>query len=745
MALSIRTYWTDLKRAFVGGGSAMAPSVFLDYDSTYKYDELGSYLETSNAIYVCARYRAQLLSSLPIRLYKVNKAGKKTLVTSGNLYELLQKVNPFWTVGRLIEMTEMSLSIWGQCFWALQKGNGTKGQPGEIWWMSPKQMKVVKSNRDYIAGFIYEVPESGEILTFKREEVIWLRYPNPNDQFSGLPPIFAARVAADIARYAETSNVNIFKNGMQISGLVSPAGDNVWTEDQVKEIEQGMRKKFGGSNNAHRLGVLNLKAAYQAMSLTPADAEYLGALEWSFEEVCRGLGVPTDLVMGKSTFNNVHDARVAIWTDTMQPETRFIAAELTEQLLPLFPGEADIVEFDLTGVPVLQELEDAKWKRWQEQIKAGAKVINQYREAIGDDPVPWGNAWWAPTAGGGSAPVTGEMPPIAPGQQIQFGGLTINELRKGQGLKSVPWGDVYWAPSGLTPISTEEQAEPPEPVVSVLPPEDPLALPSGEPRRRTRAIEFGSTEHERAWTAFIRRMDPHEKAVGDTTAQLMRNQKKSILARLNNQRGHSTRDVAEIANDPFDKAKWIKAFRVGIKPVFTSIVDDIGTASMDELGVGIAFDVKSPEAIRFLTQRNQRFAEHVNDTTWTNLKSSLSEGIDAGEGIDDLAKRVEKVMGDRIRSSAETIARTEVTGMMSGGDDLAWSQSGVVAGSEWLAALDERTRDTHSEAHGQRRRLGEDFDVGSASGPGPGQMGDPAEDVNCRCTRTAILDVDWED
>lgn len=750
MAISLRSYWSDFKRSFVGGGTATYGGLFVDFDSTYKAEELGSYLETSNAIYVCARYRAQLLSSLPIQLHKISKSGKKTLVTSGRLYELLQKVNPFWTSGRLIEMSEMSLSVWGQCFWVIQQGSRDKPE-GEIWWMNPKHMKVVRSNTDYIAGFVYQVPESAEVIHFKREEIVWLRYPNPNDQFSGLPPIAAARIAADIARYAETSNVNIFKNGMQISGLVSPAGDNIWTENQVKQIEEGMRKKFGGANNAHRLGVLNLKAAYQAMSLTPADAEYLGALEWSFEEVCRALGVPTDLVMGKSTFNNVHDARVAIWTDTMLPETRFIGAELTEQLLPLFPGEADLISFDTSGVSVLQELEDAKWQRWADQLKVGAKVINQYCESVGDDPKPWGDVWWAPAAGGGVVPITSAAPPISPTQQLDKGGLTVNEVRESQGLKSVPWGDVWWAPPGLVPVSTAEQAEPPEPPplpdpsLTVRPPEDPKALPPGEPRRRTRSVAFGSDEHERAWTALVRRMDPHEQAVGDTTAKLMRNQKKSILARLNNQRGRATRDVADVANDPFDKAKWIKAFRQGIRPVFTSIVDDIGTAAMDELGIGIAFDVKSPEAIRFLVQRSQRFAEQVNETTWNALQGSLSEGIDAGEGIDELARRVEQVMGDRIRSSAENIARTETIGALNGGTQLAWEQSDVVTGKEWLSALDERTRQTHSEAHGQRRRLSEDFNVGGGSGPHPGAIGLASEDCQCRCSMTAILDVDWVD
>ena len=171
---------------------------------------------------------------------------------------------------------------------------------------------------------------------------------------------------------------------------------------------------------------------------------------------------------------------------------------------------------------------------------------------------------------------------------------------------------------------------------------------------------------------------------------------------------------------------------------------DAGTAALADISVGIGFDVKSPDAMRFLEQRTQRFALQVNETTWDSLRTSLVEGMDAGESIDDLAKRVEAVMGDRISSNAQTIARTETIGALNGGSQIAWEQSGVVAGKEWVAALDERTRDTHIAAHGQRVKLNDDFSVGGGSGPQPGQIGIAEEDINCRCSAVPILDTEWE-
>jgi hypothetical protein len=88
-------------------------------------------------------------------------------------------------------------------------------------------------------------------------------------------------------------------------------------------------------------------------------------------------------------------------------------------------------------------------------------------------------------------------------------------------------------------------------------------------------------------------------------------------------------------------------------------------------------------------------------------------------------------MGERIRSSATTIARTETNGATNGGAIVAAQESGVVQGKTWVAALDERTRDTHLEAHDQTVPLDQDFAVGAGVGPSPGQIGLAEEDINC--------------
>ena len=80
----------------------------------------------------------------------------------------------------------------------------------------------------------------------------------------------------------------------------------------------------------------------------------------------------------------------------------------------------------------------------------------------------------------------------------------------------------------------------------------------------------------------------------------------------------------------------------------------------------------------------------MTDETEKQLRASLSDGVPAGESRYELRARVEAVMGSASTIRADRIARYEVTHSQTYGDLQAWTQSGVVVGTEWYTAHDER-------------------------------------------------------
>ena len=191
-------------------------------------------------------------------------------------------------------------------------------------------------------------------------------------------------------------------------------------------------------------------------------------------------------------------------------------------------------------------------------------------------------------------------------------------------------------------------------------PVDEAAPEDEEPVRGKRGIvEFGSPEHEVLWRAFDERATRWEKRFSQAVIKDFERQKESVLAQLENSRARGVRSTEDVAKDPFSLKKWIKEFRLTARRVLTELVADAAKEGLKEVGIQLVFDVAAPQVIRYIEQQTQRFAKQVNETTWQRLKDSLAEGVEAGEGIDKLKKRVEDVMGERIRSTPETIARTD--------------------------------------------------------------------------------------
>ncbi len=131
-----------------------------------------------------------------------------------------------------------------------------------------------------------------------------------------------------------------------------------------------------------------------------------------------------------------------------------------------------------------------------------------------------------------------------------------------------------------------------------------------------------------------------------------------------------------------------------------------------------------------------------------DLATALIDSIHAGENLYQSSQRVRSVLIGASQARAELIVRTEATGSLNAGADAARHQlhaMGVLAGVEWFAVLDHKTRASHEALHGTIVNVGEDFIVGNEKAPYPGYMGlSPEEKCNCRCTSISVL-KDLED
>jgi HK97 family phage portal protein len=405
-----------LKRAFtqafrLGPDYARIESDWGHDQATYSPPEYGTYIATSVTVYAAARLRAQNLAQLPLKLYKVGRNGAEREVSRGGLARILTKPNPFWTFGRLIRQSELSLCLWGQAFWVLER-SGPGLAPTEIWWARSEHMRPVIDQRRYLRGWIYDA--GGSRIAFTPDEVIWLRYENPLDEFSPLSPIAAARLSIDSAHGALRANRMIFNNGINLAGMVSPANATDRMQPAtVDELNMLLDKKFRGDDKAHRVAVLSHAVKFESVTISPKDAEFLGLLSWSLHDVCRAYQIPPPFMQDftESTWGNITESHAALWQECVLPEARMLSEELTLQLLPLFPGEADLARFDESKVFVLQEdrteLVQQMVSLAQIGVPLNALLAKYEPSLLPPGGYPWGDIWWAPLnllPAGSSAP-----------------------------------------------------------------------------------------------------------------------------------------------------------------------------------------------------------------------------------------------------------------------------------------------------------------------------------------------------
>lgn len=121
------------------------------------------------------------------------------------------------------------------------------------------------------------------------------------------------------------------------------------------------------------------------------------------------------------------------------------------------------------------------------------------------------------------------------------------------------------------------------------------------------------------------------------------------------------------------------------------------------------------------------------------VNSCITQGIVQGETIPQIARRIMDRTGESAYKSAVRNARTAFTGAQNAGRMEGMYQAedlGIRVQKQWMATLDDRTRDTHADLDGQIVDVDEPFvtsDGNEIMFPGD-PSADPSEVYNCRCT-----------
>ena len=368
--------------------------------------EYGHYYAGSAPVYSAIKLRAEALTRARVVAQRISPEGAGVPVGAAHpVQRLLDRVNPWYTRGDLWRATEIYLNLWGTAFWSLERDENGEW---EIWALRPDRVSVLPDARRYIRGFVYN-GRAGPVA-YTPEEMVWLRYFNPLDEYAGLSPLAPARTAVDMGRDGLRFNRNFLLNSARPDFILLT--NESMNDVEAEEFYNRWEARHKGPANPNRPAIASFIRDIKTLGFTHRDMEFIQGLRWSLEDVSRVFGVPKPLLsdLERATFANINASERMFWRNTMEPEIGFLEEQINRMLLPRL-GYPDLqIKFDLSGIEALREDENSRVSREAQLLDRGVLTINEVRRSRDLPDVPWGDTW-------AKAPSPAAPPEKPPGEE----------------------------------------------------------------------------------------------------------------------------------------------------------------------------------------------------------------------------------------------------------------------------------------------------------------------------------------
>ena len=342
----------------------------------------GEYYATSVSIYSAIKVRSDALARPTVLVLRDGEP----VADDHPVQKLMDRMNRWYSRGDLWRATEIYLCLWGSAFWALERDQ--RGQ-WEIWPLRPDRVRILPDREQYIKGYVY-MGVNGPVA-YTSDEMVWIRYFNPLDEYAGLSPVAPLRLSADMGMDALRFNRNFFRNSA-LPDVIFTTEESM-SDEEVEDFYQRWEKRYKGTANAHRPAIASFIKDIKTLGFSHREMEFVRGLRWSLEDVSRVYGVPLPLLSDyqQATFANINAAERLFWRNTMIPEMKFLEAHLNVKMLPILGYSELRTKFDLSELEALRENEKSRVEREAMLLDRGVLTINEVRRQRNLPDVPWGD------------------------------------------------------------------------------------------------------------------------------------------------------------------------------------------------------------------------------------------------------------------------------------------------------------------------------------------------------------------
>ena len=374
----------------------MMQNVNNSYRRKDKYEDYAKEGYSENAIvYRCVNEIANGASAIPFCVYDGD-----VKLDNHPLIDLLARPNPLMAGVEYFQALYSHLLLSGNAYAVKVDINN---QPNELHILRPDRIRIVASKTtiptayQYVLGGkvieTYEIePETG------KSEVKHLKMWAPMDDYYGLSPMSSAGIGIDQHNASARHNFNLLNNGARPSGAIvfKPKDESGMTiqlsESQRQQLMSDLDLRFTGSNNAGRAMLLEGDFDWKEMGLAPKDMDFIELKNMASREIALCFGVPSQLVgvPDNQTYNNVAEARLALYEETIIPLAKRIESDFNEWLAPSF-NENLSIKYDLDSIPAMAERRKRIYDNVVNAVREGIISRNEARERLDLEPIEGGD------------------------------------------------------------------------------------------------------------------------------------------------------------------------------------------------------------------------------------------------------------------------------------------------------------------------------------------------------------------
>lgn len=270
-----------------------------------------------SAVYGCVRIISEAIAQLPLHVYKYTDKGRAVAEDHPLEFLLHNEPNEEMTSFVLRETMMTHLLLWGNAY--AQIVYDRLGRIVALYPLMADRMTVDRDANNNVV-YHYEIRNDENEAVDKRDfhkseilHIVGLGF----DGIIGLSPIAMAKNAIGMGIACDKYGAKFFANGARPSGVLEHPG----TIKNPERIRESWNAQFRGSENSHKIAVLEEGMKYTPMSLSPEEAQFLESRKFQVNEIARIFRVPPHMLadLEKSSFSNIEQQSLEFVKYTLEP------------------------------------------------------------------------------------------------------------------------------------------------------------------------------------------------------------------------------------------------------------------------------------------------------------------------------------------------------------------------------------------------------------------------------------------